>query len=260
MSDGPDGPPLVELPERLDRRLRLGPFPSARDALKFLTYATSGALLAPFVSPYIWLPVVGIGFAVAVWRPEGQAVDERAFAFASWKLRRLRPEGPMTARRANSVARSGFLRLGPGRYAAVLRSGGTPIAYLPPAELARRFDLYRELLRGMDGSFALVSTLVPLRAGTLRPASGATIGADAEARAGYSELVDLLCRRRRARCVYLLVGTDTAGPDSIGNLEGKVASLLERLSSLGLEPVRLRDRGLANAARRLGWSTEAVDA
>lgn len=87
MGDLPDGPPVVSLPERLDRRLRLGPFASARDALKFVTYSAVGAVIVPFTSPYLWLVVVAGGFAVCVVRSDGQALDERALSFVLWKIR-----------------------------------------------------------------------------------------------------------------------------------------------------------------------------
>jgi hypothetical protein len=76
------------------------------------------------------------------------------------------------------------------------------------------------------------------------------------AASGYSELVTLLCRRRLLRRIYIVLGTPDASSDAIGRLEGRVANLMERLTALGLRPMRLRDRALAEAARRFGWSME----
>ena len=45
----------------------------------------------------------------------------------------------MTRATARSVSTGNFARLGPGRYATVLRLGGTPVAYRPPADLERMF-------------------------------------------------------------------------------------------------------------------------
>jgi len=247
------GPPVIGLPERLDRRMRLGPFPSARDALKFVTYAAAGATLAPFTTPWVWLPVVAVGFVVSVWRPEGQAVDARAFALLAWKLRSVDPRKEMTRDGLRPLVRQGLLQLASHRYVAVIRTGGTPIAYLPPDELARRFELYRELLRSTGASVAMLATTVPIHSQAVRPGNALGSGPDGSALSGYSELVNLLLRRRLLRRVYIVLGTTETGPDAIGRLEGRVAGLMQRLGTLGLRPIRLRDGGLAEAARRFGW-------
>jgi hypothetical protein len=256
MADTEGGPPLIGLPERIDRRMRLGPFPSSRDALKFVTYAATGALLSPFTNPWLWLPVALGGFAVSVWRPEGRAVDERLLQYALWSLRSRRMGNAVTRSASRPLVRQGLLQLEPHRYVAVVRTGGTPMAYLPPDELARRFDSYRELLRATDESFAFLSTAVPIRSQAVRPSPAPEDARDTPARLGYSELVLLLCRRRLLRRVYFVLASAQADADAIGRLEGRVASLVERLTALGLRPTRLRDRSLAEAARRFGWAVE----
>jgi hypothetical protein len=247
-------PPVIGLPERIDRRMRLGPFPSSRDALKFVCYAAAGALLSPFTSPWLWLAVVAVGFAFSVWRPDGQSIDERAVGFLVWRIRSLGGwAAEMTAR---PLIRQGLLQLSSHRYIAVIRTGGTPVAYLPPGELGRRFELYRELLRSTEGSFAWLAAAVPIRAQAVVPGSRKGTPEEIRASSGYSELVSVLCRRRLLRRVYFVLGTLDASPDAIGRLEGKIATLTERLAALGLRPVRLRDRTLAEAVHRFGWSVE----
>lgn len=258
MSEPEGGPPLIVLPERLDRRMRLGPFPSSRDALKFVTYAAASALLAPFASPLLWLPLVLGGFALSVWRPDGRAIDETLLTFAVWKVRSARGGGGVRNPGTHPLARQGLLQLGPCRHVAIVRTGGTPMAYLPPDDLARRFELYRELLRSVDGSFAWLATTVPIRSLTVRPVPAARGNAEGSALAGYSELVELLCRRRLLRRVYFVLGTHEGDADGVGRLEGRVAGLIERLSSLGLRPSRLRDQALAEAAHRFGWPAQVT--
>lgn len=253
MADSDRDPPIVGIPERLDRRMRLGPFPSSRDALKFVTYAAAGAVLSPFASPWFWLPVVLAGFVVCVWRPDGEAVDERLFAFVCWQARSLGARNPM--RDDPPLVRQATLELPSGRYLAVIRTGGTPVAYLPPDELARQFELYRELLRSLGTSFSFLGTTVPVRSQGVRPSPADLTDRTATAGKGYSDLVTLLCRRRSVRRVYFVIGTTETGSDGLGRLEGRVANLIERLTALGLRPMRLRDRSLADAARRFGWST-----
>ncbi len=260
MADDTDGPPVVPIPERVDRRLRLGPFPSARDALKFLCYAAVGAVAVPLVDVPGGLSVVGAGLLATLYKPDGQAWDERALSLLRWKYRSRREERMTGAGRQSPLLRQGLVRLAGADWVAVVRTGGAPLAYLPPAELARRFELYRDLLRGSDGRLAFLATLASIRAAPFLPPADRSLAADRDARAGYSELVALLCRRRYGRRVYFVLGGGEGGPDALARLEGQVASLLERLSGLGLRPVRLKDRGLLEAARRLGWAGPGADA
>jgi len=247
--------PIIGLPERIDRRMRLGPFPSSRDALKFVGYAATGALLSPIISPWLWLPLVGGGFVVSVWRPDGLALDERAVRFLAWRTRasglRRRTMNP------RPLVRQGWLELPSHRFIAVVRTGGTPVAYLPPDELAQRFERYRELLRSTQDSLAFLATVAPIRAQAVLPASDLGRGRDGRAASGYAELVSVLCRRRLLRQVYWVLGPSDTSPEAIGRLEGRVSAFIEGLGTLGLRPRRLRDRSLAEAARRFGWDLEA---
>jgi len=254
----PTGPgPVVRMPERVDRRPRLGPFPSVGDAAKFLCYAAAGALLAPWVGPFLWLPVVGVGFAVSVWRPDGHAADERALAYVLWKVRSRSREGSMTGR-TGPVIRQGFARLAPGTYAAVIRSAGCPIAYLPPGDLETKFSQFGEILRTVPGQFAFLSTTVAIRAASWIPRSNAPGRADTDARNGYAELTELLCRRRRVRRVYIAIRNSEAGSDALVRLDDEANSLIERLRGLGLDPVRLANHSLGEAASRFDWRLEEV--
>jgi len=252
MDDSADAVPVVRIPERVDRRARLGPFPSMRDAAKFLCYAAAGALAAPWVSPFLWLPFVGVGLAVSVWQPEGRPIDARVLAYARWRVRSMSPRGRMTGRR-DPLTRRGVVPLAPSCYLAVVRASGCPVAYLPPVELARKFERYRELLRTVTGSFALLSTTYPIRSAPVLPVDREAPGTDREARQGYGELVELLCRRRRTRRVYVAVRNAEAGPDALARLEAQASSLAEQLRGLGLRVTRLRDRELDEAVRQFGW-------
>ena len=252
-TDG-DDVPVVALPERIDRRLRLGPFPSAQDAVKFLCYAATGAAVAQFAYLPVGLALAGIGFLAAVWRPEGRPWDERLLAFLRWRWHTLAGGILLRNARHKVYARSGVLRLAESDPVAVVRTGGVPVAYLPPAELARRFELFRDLLRATDGRIAFLATLGSIRTAPYLPALHGSRGSDSEARSGYSELIELLCRRRFRRRVYLVVGLGSVGSDASTRLETEVATLTDRLTALGLRPERLTNRGLIEAARQIGWS------
>jgi len=246
--------PLVRIPERLDRRARLGPFPSAREAARFLCYAAAGALLAPWVSPLLWLPVVAVGFVVSVWQPDGRPGDERAFGYLAWRFRTRRGGAALSGR---ATGRTAVVRLDSGALAAVVRAGGCPIAYLPPGELERRFGQFREILRSMPPQFAFLGTVVPLRATPVLPPRSDVVGPDDEARRGYTELTELLCRRRRLRRVYVAFRATHAGADAVARLESQARGFSDRIGELGIAATVLTGRDLAEAAIRFDWSRGA---
>ena len=252
------GVPVIELPERVDRRMRLGPFPSARDALKFVGYAATGAVLSPLAGPYFWLPVVGVGFAVSVWHMDGEAVDERAGRWLLFRLR-LRTEGTLTARTAFPTPAGPVARLSSGRRVSVVRTAGVPFAYRPPADLTTLFDRFRELLRASDGTMVIRATTAPLRVDPLLPRLTSGSPTEVVAREGYAELVLVLCRRRRSRRVDLALGTREAGPEGARRLAERTRSLAERLAALGLHPVVLEGRPLGEAVRGFGWTLARED-
>lgn len=252
MAEGAGPGPAARVPERLDRRARLGPFPSARDAARFLCYAAAGALVAPWVSPFLWIPIVGGGFAVSVWQPDGRPVDERAWIYVRWRLRSLY-RGEAVGARRSEVNRVSFLELAPGAHLAVVRAAGAPLTYLAPADLDRKFRRFRDLLRTLSGEFVLFATTVPVRPEPVLPSEPASVGPDPDPRAGYVELVRLLCRRRRSRRVYLALRSRETGPDALSRLDAEANALAERLGELGLRAGRLADRELVEAGYRFDW-------
>jgi hypothetical protein len=243
-----DGVPWISVPERLDRRLRLGPFSSGREAVKFVTAAAVGAVVSLVVEPWAGLPIIAVGAIVALWRPDGEGLDERLAAVARWALRRSTGEARMTA----TVRGPATLLLPDGRRAAVVRTAGVPLVFLPPADLARQFELYRELLRSIEGGLIISSTAVPIYAGSVLPAELSLPEAERGACEGYRELVSLLSRRRSVRRVLLALAQDAPGIEGARRLDAATELLRERLADLGVRSDRLRDRPLADAARRLG--------
>ncbi len=254
---GAEEPPTVALPERLDRTLRLGPFPSGRDALRFVTYVAVAACLAPFVPTAVWLGIAVLGFASSVWKPGGEPVERHVARVLAWEARRFGSARAMSAPARPGPGPRAHLALAPGVRAAVVRAAGVPLAYLPPAELARRFALFRELVRGLEGGFFLFAAGAPIHPGPFVPKGPPPDGGEREARAGYRELVELIARGRSVRRVYVVVVCADPGVPGIERLEATVETLLERLAGLGLRPARLTDRALREAARRIGLADGA---
>ncbi len=252
MPPGEIRPDRIPLPERIDRRMRFGPFPSVRDALRFVAYAAVGALVIPWAGAWAWLPVLGVAALLTIWHPDGTAVDERIGAYVRWELRTHREVATVSA--SGSRANLGdTVRLGSGMHVAVLKCGGSPVAFLPPEELLRRFRDYRDLLRTSSGGIALASVGTPIDARPWLPPEAGSDRPDRPARSAYSEMVQLLCARRRHRRVYVLLWEPPVRPGDASRLNDRVRALRQRLSALGSEPVRLRDRALTAALRRFGW-------
>jgi hypothetical protein len=247
------GVPRISLPERVDRRARLGPFPSARDALKFVCYAAVGAVVSPFASPFAWVPFLAVGFVVSVWRPDDEAVDERAGRWVRFVVDRWRGASVTDPARA-TAARGAVVYLASGHRVAIVRAGGTPLAYRPPAELAVLFDRFRELLRASNGPLIIRSTTVALREGPVLPGTVACTDLEWAAREGYRELVSVLCRRRRSRRVEIALSASASGPEGERRLVERARSLAERLSSLGVRSSLLDERRLIESARAFGWA------
>jgi hypothetical protein len=252
--DDREGVPWVPLPERLDRRLRLGPFASGRDALKFVTAAAVGAVVSLVVEPWAGLPVVAGGAVVALWHPDGEALDGRLAAFARWAARRSSPV-PSSMTGVDLPGTGGgrpTIVLPDGRLAAVVRAGGIPLAFLPPTELARQFDLYRGLLRSLSGNLIVVATASPIYPGAVTPPARPLPPAEQSACRGYRELVTLLARRRSVRRVLLALAQEEPGVEGGRRLEAAAELLRARLGDLGVTSERLHGRALAEAARRIG--------
>jgi len=246
-------PDRIPLPERIDRRMRFGPFPTVRDALRFVAYAAVGALVIPWAGTWAWLPVVGAAFLLTVWHPEGTAVDERIAAYVRWALRAHREIGPVSGASKRSESGDTVL-LASGVRVAVLKCAGSPVAFLPPDELLHRFRQYRDLLRGSEGGVVLASVGTPIDAAPWVPSRAEGDRPDTAARSAYAEMVRLLCSRRRRRRVYVLLWEHPVRTGGIPRLGDRVQAMRQGLATLGAEPTRLRDRSLAAALRHFGWS------
>ena len=236
--------------------MRLGPFPSARDAMKFAAYASVGAIVVPWGGAVAWLPILAAGFLLSVVRPDGKGLDERAGDYLKWRFRR-EATGPRLGRTARPAASDAIVRL-PGGYAgAVVEAGGVPIRFLPPSDARALFERYGTLLRSLDAGFHLEMGARPVPQGTVRPMTGPTAGrAEASARAGYEEFLRLVLKRRRLRRVRVLLFEPLSGAVSLGRLEARVRTLVAGLDGMGVGSDRLRGQGLLRALEAMGWPSE----
>ena len=253
MADEAVGPPVAGLLPPVGRRMRFGPFPSARDAIKFVVYAALGALVIPLLGTIAWLPLLGIAFLLSAWTPGGVPLDRTIVRLVARWFRALEPAEALMGRRARSVT-DGRVRIDPGRTATVLRCSGHPLAFLPPEELQRRFGLYRDLLRSVEGGLAISAVGGPIDPAPFRPTTSPVASDEREASRAYAEMIGQLCRQRSRRRIYLLQWTRDASLDSRDDLERRTRELSQRLATLGLAPERLRGSALAASMRRFGWN------
>jgi len=245
----------VGLPESLGRRMRLGPFPSARHALKFAAYAAVGGTVAAYAGAVWTVPFLGVGFLLSVYRAEGRGIDEHLGDRVAFHWR-ARSAGGASARRRSPSGRPGpYLHDVPGHLVAVVAAPGLPIAFLPPTEARDLFERYRDLLRSLDRGLLVQMGVEPISDRPLlpRPGSAGPAGPVEAARRGYAELVGLLCRQRYRRRV-LLAMWEPAGPDAPVRLDRTAERLVEELQRMGIAAERLRDAPLRAAAGRLGWA------
>ena len=208
----------VAVPRPVDRRLHLGPFPSARDALKFAGYAAAGLVAIPLAGPVAVVPFAFLGFVVAVHRREGRSPDERVLGYLAYRWRRRFPGSsrPTAGVRSPTAART--MRVGSGRLAGAVLAGGVPVGYLPPSDARALFEATRRWLASLDGPLYVV-----VRSGAVDPEpfvpdpSTDPETPDAAARAGYVDVVRLLLRRRRSRRVALVLWepADPAGATAV---------------------------------------------
>jgi hypothetical protein len=237
----------IPLPRPVDRRLHLGPFPSARDALKFAGYACAGLVAVPLAGPAAVVPFAGLGFLVAVYRRDGRALDDRVAGYLAWRWRRRSRHRP--TRDSGPTSAGATALLAGGRVAAVVRAGGVPVAFLPPDDARTLFEGTRRWLDALDGGVYLVADATPFRAAPFRP--NAPVGsADRAARDGYDEVVRLLLRRRRARRVAVVLW-ESADPAGVARLEGRVQATDDALRTLGVTTERLRGAELRSELARL---------
>lgn len=249
-----DAPWAIRLPTRLDRRMRLGPFPSARDAMKFAAYAAAGTAVLPVGGPGAWLPILAGGFLLSVYRPDGKGIDERVGDFVRYQTRR-RPRRSRSAPVGSPGAPARQVDLPGTGLGAVIEVGGVPVRFLPPSEARDLFERYRALLRGLDGPLVLEAGSAPLDAPDRPrpPAEGPESEISRSARAGYEEMVRLLFRRRLRRRVRILVSVAGRSEDASAQLDQRAARMSAHLEGLGLTPIRLSGGSLRRAIGAFGF-------
>ncbi|MGI0132842.1 MAG: hypothetical protein ACREDK_07130 [Thermoplasmata archaeon] len=258
MNASPESFGTIRLPAPVGRRMRLGPFPSARDALKFAGYAGVGAILTTAVGAFAWVPLLGCGFLFAIHKPDGRALDDRCWDFLRWRFRSgpLRGGGPRTSA---AETRGAFARLADGRYVAGLEAGGIPVAFLPPEEARRLFERYREMLHGLERGCVVRAIVRPLPSGPYLPPAVAPRREEVErARGGYAEMVRLVCRRRHRRAVHLLLWSAGPGSAESAHLDDQMREVADQLEGMGIPNRRLRARDLVAAIARSGWTAREV--
>ena len=236
----------IALPERLDRPGRLGPFPSAASALKFLLVSAVGALIALRWGPILWPPFLAVGLIVALHRRDGLTLDEQTYSYLRWRWRLAHPRA--SGHGGGPGPSGAYLRLANGRWAGGLEAGGLPLAFRPAEDAAHVFDAYRHLLRSISGPCVFQIGRLPLRAELYRPKVEAETPSERPAQQGYIELVRLLARRRHHRRVRCLLLSDPGpGATALPRLEREINAFRTMLEALEIPCQPLHGVELARA-------------
>ncbi|HKS59664.1 MAG TPA: hypothetical protein VJS68_02675 [Thermoplasmata archaeon] len=229
--------------------MRLGPFPNATEALKFLLWATAAFVLASIATPLVAVPVLSSGLFLSVYHPEGVGLDRRFWTWCRFRFR----SGAAAPGAAGSGERPFSTRFLDGKGLAVASAQGIPLRFLPPARQREVYDAFRQLLSGLEGEALFHAVTEPVPARRYLPRRRVSGGAESFARDGYSELLRQLLRRRRRRTVLLaLVGGPGSSPAVTAGLDGRIASVMALLDSIDVPTTRLRGGELRRALRR--WS------
>ena len=246
---------VVWLPEKVDPRTRLGPFASGHDALKFVGWAAVGGLVAVAVGPVWWLPFLGVGAVVTIPPWAGAAPDRRLIAYLRWRFHPETARPGTDAYRATARSVENVLELLPGRFVAMIVTGGTPVAFLPPEARREIFQAYRSLLRSVEPGSVVTMGVEPLPTKPFLPPGAADPPnpCEREPRQGYVEMVRLLCRRRFRRRVRWLFWGGGSGSD-LRQLDARVRTVQRSLQAMGVDSQRLSGADLERHLRALGWS------
>ncbi len=244
----------VPLPERLDRPGRFGPFPSGAGAVRFLVVGGVGSIIALEWGALLWLPFLGGGLFLGVYRIDGESPDERLVAYVRWRWRGLSPErppgGPAPPDDPREAAQVD------GAWCGGFVTGGLPVAFLPPADAERLFRSYRELLRTCELDLSIRVDRAPLHVRPLPPGDRSVSREEREARAAYAELLRLLVRQRRRRRTYVRLWAAGTGAGR-ERLRAHQRALAQFLSGLEIPHRPLRGREIDPGADDSATSTYA---
>jgi hypothetical protein len=247
-----EGPLVIPLPEPVDRKARLGPFLSGRDALKFAGISAVGAVVADATTPVAWLPFLGIGLLLGTVRIDGKGPDAHVVDYVRWRARQHPP--PRRRRSGGAQLPTGaIVRLPGGRCAAAVRSRGRPVAFLPTGDARGLFEAFTTLIRTQGHGLLFGADVTPVDGRPLLPPKG-PVGTEEEgaARRGYRELVDVLAQHCRTRAVTVVTWSDPEETEGLLRLEERVQALTGSLLALGVTAERLEGAALGGAVAGLG--------
>ena len=197
----------VSLPERLGRRMSLGPFEDPRDLLRFLLIVGAGGLVALLTLPWIWVPIAAMGGVLTLVRHNEETLLELLGRRLRFALRRVRPprwmgrwgEGHPPPR--GPAGRSAE----EGRPWEIWRTAPAPVCGRDPSELHRQaLALLRRLAPG-GREVLLVRRTRPWDVRPFLPPGPVLRAQDRMLREGYVRLLNACAQGKRRAELYLLL-------------------------------------------------------
>jgi hypothetical protein len=223
-------PASIPVHQLAHRGLRLGPFGSGRDVLKFLCLAMAGATIAAVTTPVVWIPFLAVGGIIAFVRVEGRTLDDYALGYCRFQWRSSM--APRTASTAFPPV-PGAAGTTPQSVASI-RAGGIPIAYLPPDELQRLFEEWRAALAALDRPVSCRMRGERISPVPFLPVSSKPHATERVARDSYRELVRAVLRQRYRRVVELALANETSDAGREPVLRAEWEELVGTLERLGI--------------------------
>jgi hypothetical protein len=232
------------------RRLRLGPFGSGREVVKFLCIATVGATVAAVTSAVVWLPFLVLGATIALVRVEGRTLDDYALGYCRFRWR-SRAESPGASSESPAGRTPDGFR---DDLPYSIRASGIPIAYLPPRELEHLFDEWRAALASFDHPVGCRVRGESFSALPFLPVFTDARGGEPAALDSYRDLLRNLLRQRYRRTVDITIWNDSSDgkSDAIG-LHTQLEQLVGALEHLGI-PARSTSSGGSRRTAKPGAS------
>ena len=239
-------PSSIPMHRLAHRRLRLGPFGSGRDLVKFLCIATVGATVAAVSSPLLWLPFLAVGGMIAFIRVEGQTLDDFALGYCRFQWR-----SSVESHRDASGETFPWPPASSPETPRSIRAGGIPIAYLPPQDLQHLFEGWRSALASLSQPVSCRMTGEHFSPLPFLPYPSKLPSVERGVRDSYRELVRYLLRQRYRRVVELSVWNETSerGPNAVA-VRTQVEELIGLLERLGIPSLQTAPEGRETGAPR----------
>lgn len=214
----------VPVPERLGRRMTVGPFQTPKDILRFLLVGSLGLLFAVGFGLLAGLPFLVAALALVAIRWEEASLWDHGERWLAYIVRRHSSRSRLAASEEDSDTHTWGLWEGPP----------SPISGRSPEELYQEARRWLQAVAGHDGELLFVRESGPLNVEALLPPPPTV--PERALWEGYARIVQETSRGLYRARLFLAVRADATGPSSIkGDRVGQA------LATLGWKSINSED-------------------